>query len=234
MTRKWHQRSSIRALLATLLILLVTLGYPVLNALISHKRQGTDPAAVPTYPAGMPWDIQRSVDGQVVSVFGLSAGVSTLADARRVLGQDLQIAFLTPPNSAPVLEAYLDPLRTGPLTGKVILATDVDFSKVSNWIENSKKRQISETGAKINSPAEQDLPQVLMSTISSIHYLPSADLDEAAIVSRFGKPNSRLQSEPDLILLRYPEIGLMVTINQHGKELFQYVQPKRFTQFFPN
>jgi hypothetical protein len=232
MNRQWHQRSSVRALFTTAFILLLVLGYPVLRALLS--QDATPPAQGGT-PAmqRMPWDLNKSVDGETTSVFGLSLGVSSLGDAYQILGTDLQVAFLTPPNKPPVLEAYLDPLRTGPLTGKLILSTEITPLQVSRWIENSKKRQISETGAKIHTPADSDLPQVLRNIITSIHYLPAADLDEATILSRFGPPESRTQVESDLVLLRYPQVGLLITVNGHGKEVFQYVHPAQFNRYFP-
>ena len=233
MTRKWHQRNSIRALFTLVFILLLILGYPVIKALLSPPLDSGSTLADQRAGQGMPWDLKTSSDGQSISVFGLSPGISTLADAYRLLGNDLQIAVLTPANGFPVLEAYLDPLRTGPLTGKLILATEVDPAQITHWIENSRKRQISETGAKINTPAESDMPQISQSIITSVNYLPAADLDEATIVSRFGKPESRSQPEEGLVLLRYPQLGLLISVSNRGKEVFQYVQPGRFGRYFP-
>ncbi len=233
MTRKWHQRNSIRALFTLVFIIMIILGYPILRALLSTSALSTASTHART-EEGMPWDLKKSPDGHSTIIFGLSPGLSTLADAVQVLGSDLQIAFLTPPNGTPVLEAYLDPLRTGPLTGKLILATEVDPAQVARWIENSPKRQISESGAKINNPAAVDTPLILKSIVTSIHYLPAADLDEAIVVSRFGQPEFRSQPDAEIQVLRYPQLGLLITINTRGKDLFQYVPPNLFSKYFPN
>ena len=65
---------------------------------------------------------QIVVDGQGGSeVFGLHPGVSTLADVRRALGADLEVAIVAEPNEVGALEGYYAQAKLGFVLPRVIV-----------------------------------------------------------------------------------------------------------------
>lgn len=58
-------------------------------------------------------------------------------------------------------------------------------------------------------------------------FIPSINLDEEVIRTRFGEPDQRTELE-GVVHFLYPEKGLDVVIIEEGKEVIQYVVPRDF------
>ena len=68
----------------------------------------------------------------------------------------------------------------------------------------------------------------LAAPIRAMAFVPSAQLDEAVILERFGQPSERIRVNDHVEHLLYPAKGLDVVLDTQGKELLQYVAPARF------
>ena len=178
---------------------------------------------------GLPWQIETLQDGST-EVFGLHIGTSRLSDAIERLGSDMELAIIAATDEAGSLEMYYGHYRTGLLSGKLVIQTDISEADLKRWRDNALRSEYMATGlAKKYTLSPDDLPQVLDEVIIGLTFLPAVNLDEAVILARFGEPEKRLQLAGVEHFL-YPEKGLDIALHESSKEVLQYVHPSAFQQ----
>ena len=69
-----------------------------------------------------PWEVSVSSDGSTSEVLGVRLGTTTLAEARRQFGGDLQLALIEQPDRQLALEGYAARVESAFVTGAVVLA----------------------------------------------------------------------------------------------------------------
>ncbi|WP_369417815.1 hypothetical protein [Leptothrix ochracea] len=185
----------------------------------------------------MPWEIEP-VAGGGSRIFGLTLGQSTLGDAIDQLGESLQVAIITPLNTTAespengsppsALEAYMDPMRTQFLSGRLIISIQVSPEDLRTWRERSVQHHKSDTGAHLDTLSRDDLLNARRAMITGLTYIPGAKIDESIIQARFGNDGSKHQINPDLTEWYFPSKGLAISLNSKGRDLLQYVAPKDF------
>lgn len=224
-----------RALAATLIIISGTL---ILTMTFGSRDPNTKIAKT-----SMPWEIDP-VTGGFSRVFGITLGQSTLGDAIDQMGESLQIAIITPlaapngtsettistPSSA--LEAYVEPMRTQFLSGRLVISVKTRAEDLVAWRERSVRHQKSDTGAHLDSLSSEDMMIARHAKIVGLTYIPSAKLDESVIQHRFGNDGYRMNINSDLIEWKFPSKGLVISLNTKGRDLLQYVAPKDFEATF--
>ncbi|MCG2578252.1 hypothetical protein LZ012_14755 [Dechloromonas sp. XY25] len=180
------------------------------------------------YPnANLPWQI--TLDGQGGStVFALKPGVSTLAEARRIFGADVQIAIIARPDEEGTLEAYFAQVPLGFVLARVVLTLEADAAKVTAMRERAVKAEHMESTTRKITLHADDLAAAESLPIRAIAIIPTVNLDEMTVVQRFGQPGERLAVSDKRVHLLYPDKGLDVTVDADGKELLQYVAPRNF------
>ena len=178
---------------------------------------------------GLPWQIEIQEDGST-KIFGLHVGVSRLADALKILGDDMEIAIVAATDEVGSLEMYYGHYRAGLLSGKLVLQTDISEQKIKTLRANALRSEYMETGlAKKYILSPDDLPQVYSETIVSLTFIPAINLDEKVILARFGEPAQRIELTAATHYL-YPDTGLDIALHEDSKEVFQYVKPESFQQ----
>jgi hypothetical protein len=185
------------------------------------KVEGVDPNS------NLPWQIET--DGQGGSrVFGLQPGSSTLADVRRQLGNEIEVAIVAEPNEIGMLEGYYAQVSLGFVMAKVIVTVDLPADAVSAMRERALKAKHMESTTRKITLHPDDLAAAGSMRIKAISVVPTINLDEATIVQRFGQPDERLVVSEKRVHLLYPTRGLDVVVDTEGKELLQYVAPRDF------
>ena len=173
--------------------------------------------------ADLPWQIE--VDGQGGSrVFGLQPGVSTLAQVKQKLGNEVEVAIIAEPNEAGTLGGLLRQVRSA------------SFRPCHRHGRRAWKERLSPcgTGPHMESTTRKitlhpdDLAVVNDLPIKAVSVIPTVNLDEATVIQRFGQPGERLVVSEKRVHLLYPEKGLDVVVDADGKELLQYVAPRDF------
>ncbi len=86
--------------------------------------------------SGLPWQIEIMPDGST-QVFGIHIGSSRLADAKAVLGNDMEVAIIAATDEAGSLEMYYGHYRAGLLSGKLVILSDASQQEVKAWRENA-------------------------------------------------------------------------------------------------
>jgi hypothetical protein len=207
-----------------LAILAVSIVLMLLLMLAAPAPERTAPAA-----NGLPWQIEVQPDG-TSRVFGLTLGRSTLNDARGRFGPEPQVAIVTAPGEAGSLEAYFESVSLGFFTGKMVLTLEVAQDAVEQMRARAVKIEHMESTTRKARLAAADREFADRAPIRAITFVPSAHLEEATILERFGPPAERLRDGEQVEHFLYPARGLDVILDRKGKEVLQYVAPNDFVR----
>ncbi len=174
----------------------------------------------------LPWHIEHDANG--MRVFGLTLGRSTLAEAQNKFQEQPEISMFVSETGKFAAEAYFDQVNLGGLRAKVVLTAALSQAVLQEMYERGLRISGMSSGRKIELHPD-DKKKVSDSVIASINYLPSATLEEALLVQRFGEPARRVREQQnDILHLLYPQHGLDIALNQKNKTVFQYVPPQDF------
>lgn len=210
---------------ATLAVLLVIIAAFAARLLLSPPTDNTVGKPV----QGLPWQIEVLADG-TAKVSGLTVGASTLADARDRFGRDVEVALVAAPGEVGDLEAFFQDVTFGAVAGKLIVTADIDPAKIGPMRERAIKVDYMKSSTKQWTLSADDLAAAYAAPIRTLTFIPAVDLDEQIVLQRFGKPAERIRVSDHSEHFLYPERGLDVILDSNGKEVLQYVAPKRFAE----
>ena len=183
------------------------------------------PQSVPS--SGLPWQIETLPGGEA-QVFGLTLGRSTLADARARFGTEMQLAVIAEPGEDGNVEGYYESVTAGFVAGKLIVTAELSPELIAGMRERAPKTQYMQSTTRRATLAPADEAAALAAPIRGLAFIPSAQLDEAVILERFGQPAERIRVNDHQEHLLYPAKGLDLVLDSKGRELLQYVAPARF------
>jgi hypothetical protein len=209
----------ILAVLALIIAILVT---PMLLSPSADKQTGKP-------VEGLPWQIEALADG-TSRVFGLTIGVSTLADARGRFGNDLELAIVAAPEETGAVECYFPDVTLGAVTGKLIVTADLPAATIEQLRQRSQKSEYMQSSTRKWKLNADDQAMAYAAPIRALALVPSINLDEQIVLLRFGRPAERIRGSDHTEHFLYPERGLDLILDTDGKELLQYVAPRRFAE----
>lgn len=175
----------------------------------------------------LPWQIEVADDG-TARALGFTLGASTLGDARTRYGDDLEIAIVTPKDGKSSLEGYNSSAKAGFITGRLVITADLPGQLINAMRERAVKTEFMESTTRKATLHREDLPAALAAPIAALGFIPTANLDAATILDRFGEPAERFKGAGQQEHFLYPALGLGITLDHDGKELLQYVAPRDF------
>jgi len=161
-------------------------------------------------------------------VFGLALGPGRLADARARWPDNFQLALLVDGTDAATLEAYVENVQLGFVSGRLIFSAALPAPQMQGLRERASKIEPLASGAHRYTLAAQDLALADGASLRGISLIPALQLDAALVQQRFGAPAERLQLQ-GLEHWLYPALGLAISLDPKGKELLQYVAPADFS-----
>lgn len=180
--------------------------------------------------SGLPWQIETLDDGSI-KVLGLHLGVDGLKEAIDIYGPPEGIAIFSPgPEPKDMsLEAYFGSTQNGPLAANVILTLDADQAKLITMSQRVTDRKPGTSGSWQWQLGHQDREVAQQLRIKSITYIPHySKLDDEFFRQRFGEPERTLELSATSQRWLYPSKGLVILIDQKGKEVLQYLLPGDF------
>lgn len=177
----------------------------------------------------LPWQVTVDERGDS-TVFGLTPGISTLADVRQHFGNDMEVAIVAMPDEIGSLEGYYSQVKAGFILGRLIVTLDLTPEAITEIRERALKAKHMESTTRKITLHPDDLAAAEKTPIRAITLIPSANLDEDIIIQRFGQPAERIVASETLTHLLYPNLGLDVVLDTKGKEVLQYVSPRHFEQ----
>lgn len=179
-----------------------------------------------------PWHAVVGADGSLQAL-GLRLPGSTLADAQRRWGDGLQVALMVGRVEAgrdelPALEASVESAAPGGVSGRVVLGAQATPAELKAWaVRAAKHEQVSASTRRLTLNAA-DAAQALRSPITSIAFIPTAQLDAEILRQRFGEPQQVIGAAEALQHWLYPARGLSIALDPKGRELLQFVPPAEF------
>ncbi|WP_119154484.1 hypothetical protein [Caldimonas tepidiphila] len=210
-----------KALALILLLVALVLIAPV----VWHAVRGPQPSEPIRH---LPWQIEP-LEGGASRVFGLAlGGGATLGDARALWGPEMQLAVVAAPGESGALEAYFENLTAGVVTGRMVLAADLPARQVQRLRERAVKTEFMDSTTRRFTLHPEDVEAALRAPLLGISFVPSAQLDEAVVLQRFGEPAERIRTSEQVEHFLYPGKGLALTLDAKGREVLQYVAPARF------
>lgn len=195
---------------------------------VGHEKLGST-SAPNNSPVGLPWQIEPLTTGQS-RVMGLTLGPggSTLAEAQRIWGTNIEVAIIAAPGEGGAIEAFIDPAQAGFITGKLVLTLAAPTEAVAGMRERALKSEFMESTTRKYTLTPADRHAASAFAISSMAFIPQAKLDEKTVIDRFGQPQERHKVGEVSEHFLYPSKGLDLTLNAKGKDVLQYVAPAEF------
>ncbi len=169
----------------------------------------------------MPWQSYKDSNNNTV-VFNLTIGSSDLTDAMRLLGSEVKASLFENEGKNPELEIFFSSTKVGGISAKVILNLIIDNANIDILATNIKESMVMPSGVRkttFNLVAESSMFGL---KIKSLTFIPSTDLSQDTIISRFGKPNSVDVAEQGLEYWYYPNKGLRIIVDSDGKEILEF------------
>lgn len=174
-----------------------------------------------------PWKITLLENGGS-RIFGIEPGRSNLAQAIERIQQTPQLSLFEIGTGSYSLEAFFPEAQLGGLSARIILTlypADGDYSGLHVFIIQSEEIVGGGMQHKLGSDA---LQIVQTAQVSSLTYIPYANLSPQVILQRFGEPAERIRTHEKAEHFLYPELGLDLIHTEEGKEVLQYVAPRDF------
>lgn len=215
------------ALGAGLLVLLVAMALPLWHMLQGPVRQAGLPASPEATAAdqGLPWQVQPLADGRS-RVFGLVLGQDTLAQAQARFGDVLQLALVARVDETGALEALVEPMSAGHVSGRLVLAFDVPPATLSQWRARATGSEVMAGGVRRFSLAAADRAAAAAMPLAGLSFVPSLRLTEDDMQHRFGTPSQRLVLGDGVLQLVYADRGLVASLAPGRRSVLQYVAPR--------
>lgn len=198
---------------------------------VAWQMLNPPPATAPAVQRGglpAPWEIEADGQGGL-RAFGLRLPGSTLADARALWGDELQVAVIARRGQPAALEAYTERYTGGGVQGKLVLASDAAPDAVQRWQDRSPKREPIDAQALRWQLHRDDRVDALRAGVAGLSFLPANRLDAAALQARFGPPGEALAGDGATRHWLYPDRGLAIAWDEDsGRAVLQLVAPADF------
>lgn len=178
---------------------------------------------------GLPWQVETLPDGNS-RVSGVIVGATTLGDVCGRFGSDAEVALIAAPGEPGGVEAYFPDVTLGAVTGKLVATADIDAAKIEPMRQRAVKVEYMESTTKKWTLAPDDLAAAKAAPIRALTFIPAVNLDEQVVLQRFGPPAERLRVSDHAEHFLYPQRGLDLILDTEGKEVLQYVPPRRFAE----
>ncbi len=175
----------------------------------------------------LPWRVEVNDAGHS-RVFGFTLGETTLAEVRKVFGEEGTINLFENPEGPERfgVEVYFEQIYLQNLRANFVVTLDLDQAALVPMYERGLRISQLGSGDRKVKLDPVDVDTLLTRPIRSIAYLPQARLDEDLITKRFGTPQeTRTEPETGVVHWLYPARGIDVARDPNGKVVIQYVNP---------
>ena len=169
----------------------------------------------------MPWQSYVN-DEQNTVVFDLVIGQSTLSDAMRLFGTEVEASLFENDEHNPTLEAYFSSTKVGGLSAKVILNLAIDIQRLDYLNHHIDETEKLPTGNQKTTYKPSVESQMLDLVITSLTFIPSADLEKTTIQRLFGQPDKIQIHDETIEYWHYSKKGLRIITDQAGKEILEF------------
>ncbi len=173
-----------------------------------------------------PWNVTVSPEGNS-HLLGITLGKSTIHEAQQYWKEAPEITLFIPEQSTPKVEAYFQEVTLGGIRANIVAEVHVSETELQTLIAQGARISTQGDGSRKVTLDGEGVTVVEQSPISSLTYLPKANLSPEVIHKRFGLPTHTFRNEKEKIEhWVYPFIGLDLVLSEETKEVLQYVPPR--------
>jgi hypothetical protein len=175
----------------------------------------------------LPWDVTVLPDGGS-QVFGWTLGRSSLKNVSDDLGAIPEVALFVEPGGSASAEAYFGRVRLGLFDARLVAKLAIEPEALAAMAGRGLKSKPMPSGARRLELDETDLRKAYSSPVSGLSYVPYARYDAALVEQRFGPAGERVGLSETAEYWLYPERGLAILLDDDGRDVLEYVEPRHF------
>jgi hypothetical protein len=173
-----------------------------------------------------PWNVTVTADGSS-HLLGITLGESTIDQAQQHWKEAPEITLFIPEQGSPKVEAYFQQVALGGIRASIVAEVTVAAAELQQLIAQGARIATQGDGSRKVTLDGEGTTIVEQSPISSLTYLPKADLSPEIIRKRFGLPTHTFRLEQERIEhWIYPLIGLDLVLSEETREVLQFVPPR--------
>lgn len=165
----------------------------------------------------LPWDVDV-LDNGATRVFGITLNKTRIQDANQILSSFPETRLIAEIPEAPQLVAYYDDINIGGFTAEI----ELEYKLPRERLQQLGQRAIPVAEKNYFRLEEATELELLGSTVSNLTYKPVIDYEIDMILQRFGPPERENKITEFLYTLEYPDLGLVIYINEEGQDSFVY------------
>ncbi len=177
----------------------------------------------------LPWQTSITESGSL-HVFDVTLEESTLWDAIKQWNSHPSVGIFSTNEKPESVEAYFDKVQLGPITAKIVVKLDTTPEQLTTLYSGRYNREPQPSGSYKFELGDAELKAAHQLKIREITYIPAPSSDAELITKRFGKPARFRQLKEERSLWMYPDKGLAIILDEGGKEVFQYINPRHFDE----
>ncbi len=177
----------------------------------------------------LPWLIQVDEMGYS-TVFGLTLGRSTLAEAQEAFQEQGKTNLFVSPEPRFYFETYFKGLYLDSIRADMVFSLEVNQATAEQLYDRGLRISQLGDGTRKVELAQPDLDLLGDARVTHITYIPGTNLEPDLIAARFGEPARQIVEATGITHWLYPDRGLDIAVNPDGREVFQYVMPARFNE----
>jgi len=181
----------------------------------------------PDRDPALPWKIGVGRHG-LTQVLGLELGTSSLADAQERFAETGLTNLFRSPEGDLSIEVFFDKIYLSGLKADIVLTLEVPEEVALEMLKRGIRSAGLGDGSKKVTLAPRDIERLSTAPVAAITYIPATDLEPALLEQLFGRPSRRIREDSSATAhWLYPDRGLDVVVNLDGREVFQYVDPRK-------
>lgn len=177
----------------------------------------------------LPWQVEAAPDGRTSRVFGVTLGESPLSDLREKFRLFPSLGLFVLPDGSRTLEAYFGSVKLGPFEANLVALLDADEALVDRIMADGVGNKPMPSGARRLELSEANTEAALALPVRELSYVPRARYDADSALLRFGEPAQRLPVPDGRQYWLYPDMGLVLMLNDKGRDMLHYSPPADFT-----
>lgn len=179
----------------------------------------------------LPWQIEQD-EHQRITVFGVTLGETTLQSIEEKWQAESSVALFSKNSKSAtglMLEAYFERLTLGAFQVRVVVLLQADQNWLRSIQQRSSRPKPGPSGDYRYQLSESDLNAAKGLKITELTYIPSYPVESETLTERFDNPDKIKTVNESTQYWFYADKGLVITINQPGRDLFHYTNPAEFS-----
>lgn len=170
----------------------------------------------------LPWNAAYDEQDRLHAL-GLTLMHSTLQDAMKLYGRDVEVKLFEMPNGERSAEGYFNSAYIGSIHGALVIKLAMNEQELNQYFDRGARITVSKQGSREVQLNNEDTLALFNYPIKELTLVPRRRLNSQAIEKRFGTPDQIIYDEQeDLSTWFYEALGLELIIIEGGNDILRY------------